>query len=253
MKKKQIAVVVTVVFLVLGAALFSGIFFLVSVGKDGRIPEGEAHRPESQTMPENGKKTAISPRPRENAMVPLQDSLPKMQNEKDVHSVPGADADEYLNEKGQLVRVRVSEEGGLKYSRIRSEETYPGNKNEGEPLSKVEMAADHLLVKFSGELSDEEVSASLKALGMKIMSRKQLSGIYLVSFDDLGKDSFREAIAKLAKLRGVKHAGPDYLVRPEEDFSTISGAGPVQNDNDNCLLSGGDANKRGRVLKNTLF
>lgn len=121
-----------------------------------------------------------------------------------------------IDSEGTLQRVRVVKTS-MKYPLVRVEEKLRRDAETGEDeiLSRVAMAADHLVLRLEQGYTDEDLRAAVgTATGFDLRRPRPTSKILLLTFDGT-KDihALEKALAQVRALPMVRTPEPDYIVR----------------------------------------
>jgi hypothetical protein len=125
--------------------------------------------------------------------------------------------------RGPVRRVRLIRTRDAAQPLLRVVDEMTGEPGKEELVRQTAMAADRVLVKLRGGVSEEAMLAALRMPGAAIIRRLGATGVRLVSLPEGKIDTVPEAISRLEKVKElVEYAEPDYVAH------TTGGAGPNQ-------------------------
>ncbi len=115
---------------------------------------------------------------------------------------------------GTIERVRVLRTG-FKYPLVRVVETVrPGPAREVEEiLRRVEMVADHVIVRLRRGVKEEDLKAAAARHGAGIRRKRYAPDTYLVGLESADPEAVPRAVAALSGEGAAAYAEPDYIVR----------------------------------------
>lgn len=120
-----------------------------------------------------------------------------------------------LDGDSQFKRTRLIKLKGKKYPFIQVEEKIAINPNSGEEsvLSRKAFAADHVMVKIKGQVTEQKLVEIARLYNGKILRRMNAAQYYLISFDDRSIDGVHRMTQNfLNESEVIEHSGPDILV-----------------------------------------
>lgn len=129
-------------------------------------------------------------------------------------SAPVVSASETVpDQEGRFTRVRVLKTG-MKYPLVRVEEKWVRDFATGQDqvTHRVEMIADHLILKLDPGYTAEDLVRVVVPLGFEVRATISGGRAYLVSFNGHEPMALEKAAAQLKATQGISYSEPDYIV-----------------------------------------